>query len=251
MTLELKRGITYGPVRSRRLGRSLGVNLLPPRQKLCRFDCVYCQYGHTASSSPAGLERELPTVEQVVAAVEVALRHLPEPPAWLTLSGNGEPTLHPDFPAVVDALLELRARVCPDARTAVLSSSTELGRPEVRRALARLDARIMKLDVGSETMLQAYNRPAPGLTLEAILAGLAELPDLTVQCLLAGGEEGNFTAPALKAWLERVVALRPARVQLYSLSRPHASEALEPLAPRELGAVAAMLRSEGVAAEVY
>ena len=102
MTIELKRGMVYGPVASRRLGRSLGINLLPARDKVCRFDCVYCQYGATTSCDASTLAGELPAVDQVIAAVEDALHRLPEPPAWLTFSGNGEPTLHPDFPAAVD-----------------------------------------------------------------------------------------------------------------------------------------------------
>ena len=98
MTIELKRGMVYGPVASRRLGRSLGINLLPARDKLCCFDCVYCQYGATTSCDPSTLAKDLPAVDQVVAAVEDALKRLPEPPAWLTFSGNGEPTLHPPSP---------------------------------------------------------------------------------------------------------------------------------------------------------
>jgi wyosine [tRNA(Phe)-imidazoG37] synthetase (radical SAM superfamily) len=251
MTIELKRGVVYGPVSSRRLGRSLGVNLLPTRRKLCRFDCVYCQYGRTECFVAAGLERELPTVEQVLAAVEAALHQLAAPPDWLTFSGNGEPTLHPDFPAVVDGVIALRDALCPTARTAVLSCSTEASRPAVRAALGRLDARVMKLDVGSQAMLEAYNRPAPDLTLDTILDGLGRLADVTLQVLFAGGEEGNFTAPNLNEWLDRVVDLRPRSVQLYSLARPTAAERLDRLGPRELGAVAHALGHEGVDARVY
>jgi wyosine [tRNA(Phe)-imidazoG37] synthetase (radical SAM superfamily) len=251
MTLELKRGITYGPVSSRRLGRSLGINLLPPHLKLCSFDCVYCQYGPTQRFEASGLERELPTVEQVTAAVEAALRHLTEPPQWLTFSGNGEPTLHPDFPAMVDAVVSLRDRLCPGARTAVLSCSACAGRPEVAVALRRLDARIMKLDVGSQAMLEAYNRPGPGVTMASIVDGLSRVGDLTLQTLVAGGEEGNFATAALKAWLERVVELRPSRVQLYTLARPTASEQLAPVTRHELDALARALVREGVEAEVF
>jgi wyosine [tRNA(Phe)-imidazoG37] synthetase (radical SAM superfamily) len=251
MTLELKRGITYGPVSSRRLGRSLGVNLLPPHLKLCSFDCVYCQYGPTQRFEAGGLERELPTVVQVAAAVEAALHHLGGPPQWLTFSGNGEPTLHPQFPAMVDAVVALRDRLCPSARTAVLSCSACAGRPEVAAALERLDARIMKLDVGSQAMLEAYSRPGAGVTLASILDGLSRVSDLTLQTLVAGGEEGNFTAAALKDWLERVVELRPSRVQLYTLARPTASEQLAPVGRRELDALARVLVREGVEAEVF
>jgi len=251
MTIGLQRGIVYGPVASRRLGRSLGVNLLPPRRKLCTFDCVYCQYGPTSSSGVSALAGELPSVEEVVAAVEEALHRLPEPPAWLTFSGNGEPTLHPAFPDAVDAVIALRDRLCPGARTAVLSCSTEVRRPEVRAALARLDARIMKLDVGSEEALARYNRPARGATLAGILEGLGQLEGVTVQTLLAGGEDGNFSPADVDAWLDRVLALRPRAVQLYTLDRPTASRTLVPAPRPELEALAKRLRSEGIGAEVF
>ncbi len=251
MTIELKRGAVYGPVASRRLGRSLGINLLPPRRKLCSFDCVYCQYGRTESRDVAGIENELPAVDVVLAAVEAALSRLDRPPEWLTFSGNGEPTLYPGFPEVVDGILELRDRVCPGTRTAVLSCSTEAARPEIRAALARLDARIMKLDVGSQALLDKYNRPAPGVTLDGIVAGLAGLEDVTLQALFAGGEDGNFTAANLKSWLNLVSRLRPREVQLYSLARSTAPADLRPLGRKELSAIAAMLDKEGIRATVY
>jgi wyosine [tRNA(Phe)-imidazoG37] synthetase (radical SAM superfamily) len=251
MTIELKRGMVYGPVASRRLGRSLGINLLPARDKRCRFDCVYCQYGATTSCDASRLAGELPAVDQVIAAVEDALRRLPEQPAWLTFSGNGEPTLHPAFPAAVDAIVALRDRLCPQARTSVLSCSTEAGRPEVRSALARLDARIMKLDVGSEEALRRYNRPAAGVTLAGILEGLGQLEEVTLQTLLAGGADGNSTPADVDDWLERVLALRPRAVQLYTLARPTASRDLAPVTRAQLEAVAETLRAAGVGAEVY
>jgi wyosine [tRNA(Phe)-imidazoG37] synthetase (radical SAM superfamily) len=251
MTIELKRGIFYGPVASRRLGRSLGINLLPPRGKLCPFDCVYCQYGSTACHDPSRLAGELPSVEQVEAAVETALRRLDEPPEWLTFSGNGEPTLHPAFPAMVDAVIDLRDRLCPQARTAILSCSTEIGRPPVQSALGRLDARIMKLDVGSEEDLQRYNRPANGVNLEGIVDGLRQLGDVTIQSLLTAGDEGNFNGSSLKAWLDRVVELAPQTVQIYTLDRPTACHALLPVGLSELRAMAAALQRANLRAEAF
>lgn len=251
MTIELKRGMVYGPVASRRLGRSLGINLLPSRHKLCTFDCAYCQYGPTSSSDASTLVDELPSVEEVIVAVEEALHRLPGPPAWLTFSGNGEPTLHPGFPAAVDAVIALRDRLCPQARTAVLSCSTEAGRPEVCAAIARLDARIMKLDVGSEEALQRYNRPAAGVTLAGILEGLGQVEEVTLQTLFAGGEDGNFSRSEVDAWLERVARLGPRAVQLYTLARPTASRNLAPVTRAQLEVVGEMVRAAGVEAEVY
>jgi len=251
VTLPPKEGITYGPVRSRRLGRSLGINLMPPRRKVCTFDCVYCQYGPTASYSVDSAEPGLPTVPDVVTAVEQTLSRLPEPPQWLTFSGNGEPTLHPELPAMVGAVCALRDRLCPATGTAVLSCSSEVYRPEVRKALARLDQRIMKLDVGTSTGLAAYNRPAPGIELEGILAGLRELPDITIQALLTGGSAGNSEPGERAAWIDRVVSLSPATVQIYTLARPTSCGAIEAVPAPELDVPASELRLRGVNARVF
>jgi hypothetical protein len=195
----------------------------------------------------AGIENELPAVDVVLAAVEAALVRLDRPPEWLTFSGNGEPTLYPDFPDVVDGIIALRDRVCPGTRTAVLSCYTEAARPEIRAALARLDARIMKLDVGSQALLDKYNRPAPGVTLDGIVAGLAGL-GTTLQAL-AGGEDA-ISPPAPKSWLNLVSHLRP-RGAAYSLARPTAPADLRLLGRKELSAIAAMLDKEGIRATVY
>lgn len=224
MILELKKGLTYGPVRSRRLGASLGINLFPGDVKRCPFDCVYCQYGWTRETavrlSPG--EAELPAPGDVEEAVVRALDVLPAPPAYLTFSGNGEPTLHPDFPEMVDRVTAIRARFGGELRTAVLSNSARIADPDVRDALARLDLRIMKLDCGTEDRFQRYNRPAPGITLEAITDGLrtlAERAPVTIQSLVAGGPAGNLEAAEAPAWIERLVAIKPVAVQLYTLAR--------------------------------
>jgi wyosine [tRNA(Phe)-imidazoG37] synthetase (radical SAM superfamily) len=251
VTIPLKPGVTYGPVRSRRLGSSLGINLWPGVVKVCSFNCVYCQYGKTTTADAARCGGGVLTVSDVVAAVEGALETLAEAPSWLTFSGNGEPTLHPQFSAIVDAIVELRDRELPEARTAVLSCSTELVRPEVRASLQRLDARIMKLDVGSEALLRSFNRPIARVTLQTLTRGLAELEDVTIQTMLAAGSGGNADAAAVEDWIARVLALRPRAVQLYSLDRPHASRALEVVDHHTLEALAARLRGLGIDASAF
>jgi wyosine [tRNA(Phe)-imidazoG37] synthetase (radical SAM superfamily) len=253
MLLELKPEITYGPVRSRRLGRSLGINLLPSRKKVCTFDCVYCQYGWTScfDIDVDSTDYRLPAPDEVVAAVTEAIAGLDEPPAWLTFSGNGEPTLHPRFPEMVDALLELRDRLAPQARTAILSNSSEVVNAGVRAALARLDTRIMKLDAGDETTFRSYNRPARRVEYQQVLDGLARLEDVTVQALIASGTDGNDDPAHLERWVERVATISPSAVQIYTLDRPVPSAGLSSAALELLERLAGQLQARGVQATVY
>ncbi|MGC9357838.1 MAG: radical SAM protein, partial [Anaerolineae bacterium] len=143
--LPLESGVIYGPVRSRRLGISLGINVLPLRRKVCSFDCVYCHYGPTVVPTLSPDESEFPGVPEIVAAVERALRRTPHVDS-LTFSGNGEPTLHPYFRDVVLGVRRLRDRLNPQARISLFSNATMAHLPQIREALAHLDAPIMKLD---------------------------------------------------------------------------------------------------------
>jgi wyosine [tRNA(Phe)-imidazoG37] synthetase (radical SAM superfamily) len=252
MLLSLQRGITYGPVLSRRLGRSLGINLLPAKRKVCNFNCRYCQYGWTDPSLLAATTAaDFPTVAEVLDAVAVTLGALAAPPAYLTFSGNGEPTLHPLFGELVDGITGLRDRLAPRARTAILSNASRAVEPEIRQALSRLDARIMKLDAGTEAGFRRYNDPVGGLTLAAVVEGLRALPDTTLQTLLTSGPSGNLDAAELDAWLELVVSIRPRAVQLYTLDRGAPCEQLVPATREQLAGVRARLGALGVAAEVF
>ena len=252
MVLALKRDITYGPVRSRRLGRSLGINLLGGTAKVCTFDCLYCQYGWTPPDATSRLEHhEFPAPGDVVSAVEATLSGLDEPPAYLTFSGNGEPTLHPRFGEVVDGVTALRDRLAPAAHTAVLSNSTRVYDPTVRSALSRLDVRIMKLDAGTEATFRRFNRPLGGISLAQVLEGLRALGGGTIQTLLAEGPDGNTSAEELHAWVSAVLSVRPVAVQIYTLARGYPSERIGPVGPRLLDAIAARLRALGVAAAAF
>ena len=256
MILELKKGLTYGPVRSRRLGLSLGLNLFPGEEKRCPFDCVYCQYGWTKRTA-LRLGRGgtgLPGPAEVERALARALEGLPAPPAFITFSGNGEPTLHPDFPEMVERVTAVRDGLARETRTAVLSNSARVADPEVRAALARLDARIMKLDCGTEATFRRYNRPAPGLSLEGISEGLRALAEgapVTIQSLFALGADGNVGEDETAAWVERLAGVRPAAVQLYSLDRGHPAADLRPASRSDLERMADEAGRRGVAVTVF
>jgi wyosine [tRNA(Phe)-imidazoG37] synthetase (radical SAM superfamily) len=249
LTIPLKTGILYGPVDSRRLGRSLGINLLPAGRKVCTFDCAYCQYGWTDRSADASDGFLKPG--EVERALEALLPTLPRPPAYLTFSGNGEPTLHPAFPEIVERVIAVRDRLAPSARTAILSNSGTAGREDIRRALRRLDIRIMKLDAGTEAGFSGFNRPLGGLTLEGIADGLAELGEVTVQSLWAGGASGNRSEGEVEAWITRLRRIRPWEVQVYSLARGWPEPGLEPLERRALESIGKNVRAAGIPAAIY
>jgi wyosine [tRNA(Phe)-imidazoG37] synthetase (radical SAM superfamily) len=249
--LDLKRQITYGPVDSRRLGRSLGINLMPGRRKVCSLDCRYCQYGRTEPLRAGPPAHGLPTPAEVVAAVTETLERLDQPPQWLTFSGNGEPTLHPEFPTLVDLVNELRDRDCPEARTAALSNSTTVGRPEVRAALTRIDLAIMKLDCGDEESFRAFNRPAPGVSFEEIVDGLTRLGGLAVQSLIAAGPTGNAGLEQLASLEQRLIELAPRMVQVYTLDRSPADASLRQAESVVLARLVQRLRLAGIDARTY
>ena len=249
MLLELQSTIIYGPIQSRRIGSSLGVNLLPPKVKVCSFDCLYCQYGWTDFSLMESAV--FPSPDEVKQALEEALEKLEEPPRWITFSGNGEPTLHPDFGRIVDIVIEVRDRLAPSAGTAILSNSTTVHRPEIREALSKLDLRIMKLDAGTPGMFASYSRPAPGFTLELVVGGLSALEDVTIQSLFTKGTSGNYTEANIDAWIERLKRIEPVMVQAYSLDRGFPSREIEKLTPGELAGIVERLEKAGMPARAF
>ena len=249
MLLEPKQRCVYGPVRSRRLGSSLGINPLPPGRKTCTFDCQYCQYGWTGSAPM--VRREFPPVGAVLAELEEQLAALSEPPAFLTFSGNGEPTLHPHFPELVAGVLALRDRLAPAARVAILSNSSTLADAPVRTALARLDVRIMKLDAGTPATFARFNQPRAGTTLRDIVEQLRQLGGVTIQTLFAGGPMGNAAPEEIEAWLAAVTRVAPLEVQVYSLDRGAPSQEIHRLDATELRRITDHLASMGLDARVY
>lgn len=252
MLLRLKHEITYGPVNSRRLGRSLGINLLGSAAKACTFDCAYCQYGWTVTDPASEAARGgLPTVAEVLAALENSLNSLVEPPAFLTFSGNGEPTLHPRFGEIVDGVRALRDRLAPGVPVAVLSNGSRLHDPGVRAALLRLDVRIMKLDAGNEETFRRFNRPLRGISLLQVLDGLRALATFTLQTLFADGPDGNTNPRDIRDWVDTVVDLAPDGVQLYTLDRGYPSERIGPVGARLLATISERLLDLGVHAEVF
>lgn len=243
--LDLKQECLYGPVRSRRLKSSLGINVLPSDGKLCSFSCVYCQYGLTNKSyhlAEASSITTLPSFDQVEAELATYLKQAPRNIRYITFSGNGEATLHPQFPDLVDMVIRLRDLYYPPAKTAILSNSTRMTDSRIRDAVAKLDTPIMKLDAGSREVFDRINRPAPGIVFEDVVQSLIDFdhPNLIIQALLMGGDRFNATDDEIRRWASLVKQINPREVHIYSLDRPSAiksvlklnHEALESIAER-------------------
>lgn len=178
----------FGPVQSRRLGVSLGINLMPGDGKMCSFDCIYCECGTNGERST---HSPRPSRDEVVGSLERVLqqrRAAGQPLHTLTFSGNGEPTLHPDFPAIIDDVLALRRRYFPEAKVSVLSNATTVHRPEVREALMKVDNNIQKLDTVSDEYIRFVDRPAPGYSVERVIRHLSDFAGhVIVQSLFMSG----------------------------------------------------------------
>jgi wyosine [tRNA(Phe)-imidazoG37] synthetase (radical SAM superfamily) len=241
--------IVYGPIRSRRLGVSLGVNLMPTTAKLCTFDCVYCECGW---NQPI-LHPTLPTRDEVREALRTQLSTLQSQLDVITFSGNGEPTLHPDFLGIIEDTCALRDEYCPKAKVSVLSNSTQLGRKDVVEALRLCDNRILKLDSAIDTTMRLVDKPVNAqLTVGQVVEWLKVFDgDFTLQtCFLRGVYEGqvidNTTDEELQAWYDIVDTLRPKQVMIYVIDRETPLKTLEKIPAEKMEAIAAPLRKKGI-----
>lgn len=243
--------IAYGPIHSRRLGTSLGMEIMPLEHKLCTFDCVYCECGWNQSI----VHPILPTRDEIKTALESKLSAMAvkgDALDVITFSGNGEPTLHPDFLPIIQDTCALRDRYYPQAKVSVLSNSTQLGRAEIREALRLCDNRILKLDAGTNTMLRRIDKPVnKQLTIDTIVEWLAQWKgDFTLQTCFLRGEHGgqvidNTTSKELEAWYAIVRQLRPKQIMIYVIDRQTPEERLEKISRERMEQIAAPLIAEG------
>lgn len=242
----------FGPVHSRRLGVSLGINLLPKDGKWCSFDCIYCECG---LNSERRAKQPLPTRNEVRKALEAQLQKMktegPQPDV-LTFAGNGEPTLHPNFPEIVNDVIELRNQYFPDAKLSVLSNSTQVHRKEVREALLRTDNPIMKLDTVSAEYIQQVDRPQGNYNVEAIIGHLKEMaPKVIIQTMFMQGNGVDNTGDKyVEPWLEAVKTIGPRQVMIYTIDRETPVEGLEKAKPAILDGIAEKVRQLGIECSV-
>ena len=254
---SLYHDIIFGPVHSRRLGLSLGVNLLPTESKLCSFDCIYCECGWNAEH-PGG--RRFNAREDVRTQLEATLRRMvadAAPPDVITFAGNGEPTLHPDFEAIIDDTLALRDELCPSARVSVLSNATQIHRDSVRRALMKVDNNILKLDSAFDATVRRMNNPqSPAYSVRNTVEEMKRFDGhMILQTMfLRGSCDGqpvdNTTEEEVSAWLGLVAEIRPRQVMVYSLDRDTPCRTLEKVSKEELQRIAARVEALGIPCSV-
>jgi len=250
--------IVFGPVKSRRFGVSLGINLMPLNGKLCSFNCIYCECGLTDEKKKEKMR--LFSAAEINSSLQSRFEALKEAglnPDNITFAGNGEPTLHPEFEAIIDNTILLRNRFFPKAMITVLSNATRLDRANVKSALQKLDNHVLKLEAGSNATFQAINRPTHPITLEKVVQELKKFDgNLVIQTMLIRGsvdgkQVDNTTEEELSLWLNHVKNINPKLVMLYPIDRQTPYKTLEKVPEAEFQALAAKVEELGIKAEVF
>lgn len=248
--------IIFGPIQSRRLGTSLGVNLMPTVGKICNFDCIYCECGF---NSPLKPDTRRPKREEVRSALEGKLRSYKgegKKIDTITFAGNGEPTLHPQFAEIIGDTVELRDEIFPDAKISVLSNATLVGKQSVFEALQMVDNNILKLDSAFQKTAEWINQPAGRYSVEEVVKNLERFEgNFTLQTLFFSGEyKGNVidntTEEEVAAWLKVVEHLRPKQVMIYTLDRPTPAQNLKKASMERMKEIAAEVEKLGIEAQV-
>jgi len=248
----------FGPVMSRRLGVSLGINLLPVDYKYCTFNCIYCECGWT-HEKPENSEG-LPSREMVRELLEKKLISMQEEgkaPDAITFAGNGEPTIHPGFAEIIDDTIMLRDSYFPEAKITVLSNASMLHREKVFDALLKVDNNIQKLDVGTEDSFQLINQPAGKLTLEKVVDQLCRFEGkLIIQTLFLKAKYDNLNidntrSGEVEAWLELLKKVKPEYVMVYPVDRATPEQNIEKVSFDELNIIAERVKNIGIRTKVF
>ena len=237
----------FGPIHSRRLGSSLGINLLPQKGKFCNFDCIYCECGWNKDGRD---DKVLPTAAQVRSALEDKLCTCMlegTPIDSITFSGDGEPTLNPEFPRIIDDTLRLRDAFYPNAKVSVLSNATRVHVPEVAAALKRVDNPILKIDAPTDELVAKINHPAPGDSLSRGSVGLRGCDgDCVLQTMFLRSPDFDSASPeVLNGWMDIVRELKPRKIMVYTIDRPTPASGLEKITVDEMRALVRPLLDEG------
>ena len=243
----------FGPIHSRRLGSSLGINLLPRQGKICNFDCIYCECGWNRDGRG---DSAIPTAADVRSALESKLFSMllsGEKVDSITFSGDGEPTLNPDFPRIIEDTILLRDAYQPEAKVSVLSNATRVHVPEIFAALRKVDNPILKLDAGTQGLAEAMNHPAPGYDIAAVIKALSRFNgDFILQTMMLKGPGIDSSSPdELAAWMDAVRFLKPRRIMVYTIDRPTPASGLEKFSAAEMRSFVAPLIDEGFDIEIF
>ena len=242
----------FGPIHSRRLGISLGINLLPPDGKVCSFNCVYCECGFNEDHRP---NKPMPTRRQVAQQLDAKLQEMAaenQLPDVLTFAGNGEPTCHPQFADIINDTIQLRNKYCPKAKVCVLSNSTMIHRPEVHDALMRVDDNILKLDTIDPQYINKVDRPNGHYDVRQMIERMKAFNGhIIIQTMfMRGNLEGTsvdntgeeFVAP----WLEAVKEICPQQVMVYTIDRETPAQGLEKASREQLDAIRDRVVAAGI-----
>ncbi|TCO07896.1 radical SAM protein [Natronoflexus pectinivorans] len=249
--------IIFGPVKSRRLGVSLGINLLPGNRKVCSFDCIYCECGfNPGKDAPAST---LPSRDEVYDELEVQLKNMiskNNPPDVITFAGNGEPTLHPHFPGIIDDTILLRDKYSPNARIAVLSNATRIHSPAVFNALLKIEDNIQKLDSANCDTIRLLDRPQGRFDLEETVKNLKKfnghviIQTLFVKGTFNGTAIDNSTDEEVFPWINLLKFIAPSEVMVYTIARDTPVNTLEKVPLSRLNEIAEMVRAAGLKTKV-
>lgn len=244
--------IVFGPIHSRRLGSSLGVNVLPVKGKLCNFDCIYCECGWNRDGRS---DNRFPSASEVEAALEAKLKALETEGAGvdsITFSGNGEPTLNPQFAQIVDITLRLRDRFCPQAKVSVLSNATMLDRPEVLAALKKIDNPILKIDASSDGLVKQINKPQGSYSLRRVIEGLKSFDgNFILQTMFLKSDSFDTAAEeALRGWHDIVRQVHPREIMVYTIDRETPDSTLRKCSVEEMEKFVAPLVQEGYKVQI-
>jgi wyosine [tRNA(Phe)-imidazoG37] synthetase (radical SAM superfamily) len=232
--VKLETKIIYGPIFTRRFGWDIGVNLLPVTHKLCTFDCIYCQYGALSSKE----RPNFPTVSEIISSLSEAWESFGSTSSerlHLTIAGNGEPTMHPQFAKIAQKIKEWRDQNAPGLKLALLSNGYRLHQPKIRKTMTLFDESIIKLDCAIQEKIKSVNQPIFSFHLEQFIEDLKKCNRLIIQTMFVKGY--NDGADDLRKWMEALKKIQPAEVQIYTISRTPPNP-ISPISNSELQSIA-------------
>ena len=245
--------IIFGPISSRRLGRSLGINLLPENRKICNFNCIYCECGWTENTSFEKLTFH--PREEVYKALKSRLTELASTgnqPDVITFAGNGEPSIHPDFEAIIEDTINIRNEITPGTQIAVLSNATMIHKTSVFQALSKIERNILKLDSAYEDTLIKINQPKGKINLGELIRYMRSFDGkLIIQTLFLRGEYkgnkiDNTTKDEINAWLKLLKLIQPLEVMIYTFHRDTPARGLIRISEEELNLIGRKVKKEGI-----
>ena len=248
----IREEVVFGPIHSRRLGSSLGINLLPEKGKICTFDCIYCECGWNKDGHN---DTQLPSAEKVRKALETKLQHclaVNVPIDSITFSGDGEPTINPEFPQIIDDTIRLRNQYYPNSKITVLSNATMVHKLEVFNALRKVDNPTMKIDAPTNELIEKINHPAPGYDIHRVVEALKQFKgDFILQTMFLKSKDFDSSSPeVLNGWMEIVRTLKPREVMVYTIDRPTPEEGLQKFTVEEMRALVLPLINEGFSIQI-